>query len=152
MAPSDEARLMPLLVARLLIVLALICSPFVLVVLASRKPESAILLIFPVVGGTPVILGALLVFAPLEAYLNARGLGHLKNVAVPLAGAVLIVILTFAGLWAMGDLPKSLAGMSSAPISTIGAIGLVGVVGAICGALWRLSAWVAAKVGLAGAA
>jgi hypothetical protein len=141
---------MLLVVARLLILLALICSPFVLVVLASRKPESAVLLIFPVVGSTPLILGALLVFAPLEGYLNARGLAHLKNAAVPLAGAVLIVILTFAGLWATGGLPKSLAGMSRTPISSIGAVVLLGIVGAICGTLWRLSDLVATKMGLAG--
>jgi hypothetical protein len=143
---------MTLLVARLLVSLALICSPFVLFVVASRKPESAIMLMFPVVGGTPVILGTLLIFAPLESYLNARGLGHLKNVAIPLAGAVLIVIVTFVGLWATGGLPKSLARISSAPVSAIGALVLLSVVGAIWGGLWRLSEWVAVKVGLAGPA
>ena len=141
---------MSLILARLLISLALLCAPFALLVIGSRRAEGLIWLMFPVVGGIPALLGALLIFAPLEGYLNARGLGHLKNVAIPLAGTVLIVIFTIAVLAVSGNLAKSLARISSGGVSAIGAFVLWSAAGAIWGAVWRLSDWIAARVGLAG--
>jgi hypothetical protein len=143
---------MTLIVARLLISLALLCAPFALFAIGTRSAGGLIWFMFPVVYGTPALLGALLFFAPLEGFLNARGLGHLKNVAVPLAGAVLIVLFTFLFLKATGGLSKALARVSSGGPAAVGALALWSAVGAVWGAVWRLSDWIAARAGLGGPA
>src|SRR5688500_14408711 len=100
---------MTITLARLLISFALLCLPIVLHVVASRKPENALWLMFPIVGGIPAVLGALLIFVPIEVYLSAPTLGHLKNVAIPAAGSLLILLFMVIQLTVSGNLPKLLS-------------------------------------------
>jgi hypothetical protein len=142
---------MTLLVARLLISVALLCSPFALIVIGSvgrRNAGSLIWLLIPFFGGVPAVLGALLVFAPLEGILDARGLGHLKNVAVPLAGALLIVIFVVGSLGARGKLAMLRTRIASGGINVIGPMLLWSALGVIWGVLWRLSEWIATRAGI----
>ena len=142
---------MTLLVARLLISVALLCSPFALIVIGSvgrRNAGSLMWLLIPFFGGVPAVLGALLVFAPLEGILDARGLGQLKNVAVPLAGALLVVIFVVGSFGASGKLSMLRTRISSGGINAIGPILLWSVLGVIWGVLCRLSEWIATRVGI----
>ena len=146
---------MTVIVARLLISLALLASPFALLILANagRKQANGLMwLIIPFFGGIPAILGALLVFAPLENLLDARGLGHLKDVAIPLAGALLIVIFMVVILGTPRKLAKMAARIRQGGFKVIRPMLFWSVLGAVWGALWRLSAWIAMRVGLASGA
>ena len=92
---------MGLTLARIVVGIALFCLPVVILVVLSRKPESALYLLFPMFGAIPAIIAALVLFVPLESYLDARGLAHLKNVAVPLAGAtvVFLFMIVMGSVW-----------------------------------------------------
>lgn len=138
-----------MIVVRLLVAFAMVCLPIVLLVAASRRAENLIFLIFPIVGGIPAALGALLIFAPLERLLEARGLGHLQNVAIPLAGGLLIVVFLFVALALSGKLARLPARLARAPGSVVGALVLWSVLGAAWGVLWRVSDRVVVAMGLA---
>ena len=140
-----------MILARLLICLvclALFCFSFLLLVSASRKPENALWLLFPIFGGIPVVLGALLIFVPIEIYLSARALGHLKNVAIPMAGALLIVIFMVVASIVTGNPLKYFSRISKEGMHIVGPILFWSVLGAIWGALWRLSDYLLGAVGL----
>ena len=137
--------------ARLLICMALVCSPFVLVALASRKAQGCMWMsLFPIFGGVPAVLGALLVFAPLERYLDARALGHLKNVAVPVAGAFLVVIFILVIQGATGSLKRTLGHIARDRMRAIEPILVWSALGVLWGVLWRLSDWLATRAGVTG--
>jgi hypothetical protein len=132
------------IVARVLICLMLFCLPFVLYIAASGQPDAGMILVFPVFGAIPAILGALLIFVPVETYLDRRGLGHLKNKAIPLAGALLIAVFMIVMWGIKGRLLELVARVSTGDIGIVGPILLWSVLGAIWGALWRVTAWIAA--------
>ena len=82
-----------MILLRLLICLLLFYLPFIL----------ALLLLFPLFGTIPAVLGALLFFLPIEMYLSAHGLSHWNNVVIPVAGSLLIVIFMFVVLIVSGN-------------------------------------------------
>lgn len=57
-----------MILLRLVIAAAPLCLPLVLLILASGKAENAMFLLFPLFGGVPAVLGALLAFAPLALW------------------------------------------------------------------------------------
>jgi hypothetical protein len=132
---------------RLLVTLALLCAPFVLFTAATarRKPDNMILLMFPVVYGIPTAAVALLVLAPVEAVLDARGAGRLKPVVVPVAGAA-VVLLVFGAAWWSGrrrrERLRAKSGEATRRRGELLAVVAGGVLGALLGALWLASAWV----------
>jgi hypothetical protein len=130
-----------MILLRILVCVMLFCLPFVLFVAASRKPENGMWLIFPVFGAVPAIIGALLVFAPIEAALDARGLGHWKNAAIPLAGASLIFIFVLVMQGLSGKLGLMFARIAEHPGQTLVPLLVWSVLGAFWGLLWRATAW-----------
>ena len=89
-------------------------------------------LIFPFFGAVPAILGALIVFAPLEAVLDARGLGHWKNAAVPLAGASLIFIFVLVMQGLAGKLGLMVSRIAEHPGQALAPL----LVWSVLGAFW----------------
>ena len=136
-----------MIVVRLLVCFAMVCVPIVLLVAASRRAENLIYLMFPIVGGIPASLAALLVFAPLEHRLQARGLAHVQNVAIPLAGAVVVAAGLLVSLAVSGKLARLPARIARDPLKVLGALVASSLAGAAWGALWRLSAAALAWMG-----
>src|SRR5687768_11901054 len=99
---------------------------------------------YPIVLAIPTAIGGLFVLAPLEAILDARGAGHLKDVVVPAAGGAL-VLLVLGVTWRRGRrrraaaARRATAGRAPRRRTQVGAFLLGGVVGVAWGALWRLS-------------
>jgi hypothetical protein len=147
------------LLARALLFAALVCVPFVLLALGQRRREGLIWLMFPFLWGVPLMLGALVVFAPLERALDERGLGHWKDVGVPLAGAALV-----AGVFALVAMRAVSSGnphvrrraaqrFARHPVRQVLTVAAGAVPGAVAGALWRLTDWAAtwaAALGIGG--
>lgn len=131
---------------RLVISLALLCAPLVLHVLASRKAENAILLMFPMFGAIPGAIGALLVFVPLERYLASHGLAHLTNLLVPASGASLILIFVLVVTSASRRLGTLWTRLRSGGFRAVAPLLVWSVLGVLWGAAWRASAWVIAAV------
>jgi hypothetical protein len=130
-----------MILLRLLICLILYYSPFVLFVAASRNKDNALWLLFPIYGTIPAVLGALLLFIPLENYLIAHALGHLNNVAIPVAGSLLIVIFMFIAATLSGNLPRYLSRICKEGRHILGPMLFWSLLGTIWGAVWRLSHW-----------
>ena len=138
-----------MIILRLLICLMLIYLPLIVYVAGSRRqPENALWLLFPLYGTIPAVLGALLIFVPIESYLGARALGHWNNIAIPLAGALLIVIFMVLASIVSGNLLKYFSRIVKDGKHMIGPLLFWSVLGAIWGATWRLSNWILAGVGL----
>jgi hypothetical protein len=137
-----------IILVRIAVCFALFCAPLLFYVIASRKPENALWFLFPMFGGVPAILGALLVFVPLEGLLQARGLGHLKNVAVPLSGSLFVLIFLFVSCVVSGHfftrLKRILNGGSQMTVSLL----FWSFLGVLWGVSWRLSDWAVRSVGL----
>ena len=66
--------------------LVVLVIPFALLAIASGKAEGLIWLMFPVVLAAPALFLLAIVFAPVEAIADARGIS--KDVAVPLSGGI----------------------------------------------------------------
>ena len=130
-----------MILLRLLICLILFYLPFILFVAASRDKENALWLIFPLYGTIPAVLGALLLFIPIEKYLNAHALGHLNNVAIPVAGSLLIVIFMFMASIVSGNLHQFLSRIYKGGKHVLGSLLLWSLLGTLWGAVWRLSHW-----------
>ena len=147
---------MRILAARAVALLVLFCLPFVLLAVASGRREGALYLMFPVILALPVVLGALIVFAPLESYLDGRGLGRLKNAAVPLAGGVLVVVVLAVVAWIATTSgnphvrQRALDGFARYPVRQVLYVAAGAVPGAVAAALWRLTDWAVTLVGLRG--
>ena len=139
---------MTLLLARLLISAALFVVPFALLALGSKGEHAAMWLLFPIFAAIPGILGALILFAPVEAMLDARGLQSYKNVAVPAAGALIAPILFIVMIMASGKVTLALGRLANGGINGWGPIGLWMLLGAVFGMFWRLTAWLAALMGI----
>ena len=147
------------LVLRALLYAALVCLPFVLLAFGQRRREHGLMwLLFPVFWGVPLVLGALVVFAPLERVLDARGLGHLKDAGVPLAGAALVVVVLAlvairAAASANPHVRRRVADrFARHPVRQVLYVAAGAVPGALAGALWRLTDWAAAVLGVGGPA
>jgi hypothetical protein len=145
------------IVTRVTILVVMCWLPFALVTLASRRSEAGMVLVVPFFFTPPIALSAVAVFAPIERYLDGGGLGHLKNVGVPLLGAVAVALLALAWLVLLEKIEQSL-GVKNAPNARTvseripGVIAQGGILGAVGGALWRLSEWVGTLLGLHGRA
>lgn len=126
---------------RLLLCLILFYLPFILFVATSRNKENALWLLFPLYGTIPAILGALLLFIPVEMYLSAHALGHLNNVAIPVAGSLLIVIFMFIASIVSGNLPRYLSRIYKEGKHMLAPLLFWSLLGTIWGAVWRLSHW-----------
>ena len=134
-------------VLRLLVTVALLCAPFVLYTAATarRAPDNLILLMFPVVYGVPTAAVALLVLAPVEAMLDARGAARLKPVLVPAAGAAVVLLVFAAAWWGGRGRSARLRATRGQPAGRRGevlAFAAGGALGALLGAVWLASAWV----------
>jgi hypothetical protein len=132
---------MGMIVARIIVSVVLFCLPILIFVILSRKPDNALYLIFPMFGAIPAIVAALVLFVPIESYLDGRGLGHLKNLAIPLAGATVVFIFTVVMGVVWGNLTTMLGKLASGGVATWGAFLLWSVLGALWGLVW-LAKWV----------
>lgn len=133
-----------LILLRLIVAIGIIVLPFLALALLSGSAEGMIWMIFPVLFTIPALLGAVLVFAPLEWILNRQGMGHMKNTLVPLAGGLLTpaafnLLGTVAG-WNPGTQ------LLSRPTATFLSFGLLAALGAIWGCYWRLTEWAAERI------
>ena len=91
---------------------------------------------------------ALVLFVPLESFLDARGMPHLKNLLIPLAGATVIFIfmVIMGGVW--GNLGTMLTKLANGGIAAWGAFLVWSVLGALWGLVWRSTEWLARWTGL----
>ena len=97
------------------------------------------LLIFPVFGAIPAILGALCVFAPLETYLDAQALGYLKNVAIPLSGSLLIVLFLLVRCLVSGHFFTQFQRIFASGLKETWPVLLWSILGLVWGVCWRIS-------------
>ena len=135
-----------MILIRVMVCIALFCVPFFVLIALEGRPEALIYLMFPMFGAIPGILGALLVFAPLEWLLDLLGLGRLKNVAIPLAGALLIFVLALV-MASLSGKPELMLGRLMTGGANVAAPFLVwSALGALWGALWRFTDWIGARL------
>ena len=139
---------MTLLVVRLLISAAIFAAPFALMAVASKSEHGAMWILFPIFAAVPGMLGALILFAPIEALLDARGLHSYKNLAVPAAGALIAAIFFLVMTMASGKTDVMLGRIASQGVNAWGPIVLWMILGALFGVFWRLTAWLAALMGI----
>lgn len=120
------------------------CAPIFLFVIMSGSSDSALVLLIPMFGAVPAVIGTFLIFMPIEAGLDAAGLGPLKNVAVPAAGGLFIVL--FVLVMSMGDdtLTLLIERLRNDPVNVGGPLLFWMVLGVVWGVLWRASAWMQA--------
>jgi hypothetical protein len=130
-----------MILLRLLICLILFYLPFILFVAASRNKDNALWLLFPLFGTIPAVLGALLIFNPIENYLSGHGLGHLNNIATPVAGSLLIVIFMLITSIASGNFPRYFSRIYKEGKHILGPLLFWSLLGTIWGVVWRLSHW-----------
>jgi hypothetical protein len=133
---------------RLLLCLILFNLPFILFVAASRNKDNALVLLFPLFGTIPAVIGALLLFLPVEMYLSAHALGHWNNVAIPVAGSLFIVIFMLIASIKSGKPLQFFSRLRKDWQQTLGAMLLWSVLGTIWGAAWRLSHWLLVAMNL----
>ena len=139
---------MTLLLVRLLISAAMFAAPFALLAFAGKSELSGMWLLFPLFAAVPGVLGALLLFVPVESALDARGLQAYKNLAVPAAGALIAPILMVVMATAGGKADVMLGRFASQGVNAWGPLVLWMVVGAIFGWRWSVTAWLAALIGM----
>ena len=89
---------------------------------------------------------SLLVFVPIEWLLDRRGLGHLKDIAVPLAGALLIVLFSLVMFGLSGKLGLAFERIAGGGLAQLAPFLLWSVLGVFWGALWRFTAWVGTRL------
>ena len=136
-----------MVILRALFCLTLFVAPMVLWVRAQCNRDSALVLILPLFGAVPAVLGAWFVFAPIEHGLDASGHPGWKDVVVPAAGSGLIVL--FAVLASLTNAQPVATLRHLFTLQAFAAMSLWMVAGAIWGGLWRLSARVLAAIGFA---
>ena len=135
-----------MILLRLLICLVLLYLPFILFIAASRNKDNALWVLFPLYGTIPAVMGALLVFVPIENYLNARALGHMNNVAIPIVGSLLIVLFLFVVAILSGNLLRHLSRISKDGLQFLASVSLWSFLGGFWGVLWRLSDWLSTVI------
>jgi hypothetical protein len=134
---------------RLLICLILFNLPFILFVTASRNKDNALVLLFPLFGTIPAVIGALLLFLPIEIYLSSHALGRWSNIAIPVAGSLFVVIFMLIASIVSGNPLRFFSRLRRDWQQTLGAMLLWSVLGTIWGAVWRLSHWLLVAMNLA---
>ena len=139
---------MSLLFVRMCISAAIFAVPFMLLMLVSGGAYGGLWLLFPLVAAIPGALGAMILFAPMEALLDACRLPALKNLAVPLLGALIAPALLVFFHFLDGKEGSLIERLTSGGINVWGPIVLWMVLGVIFGVLWRLSARLAGKTGI----
>ena len=135
-----------MILIRILVCIVLFCLPVLALIALEGRPEAMIYLMFPMFGAIPAVLGALLVFVPIEWFLDRRGLSHLKNIAVPLAGALLIVLFSLVVFGLSGKLGLVIERIASGGLAQLAPFLLWSVLGAFWGGLWRFTAWVGTRL------
>ena len=146
------------LFSRSLLFAALVSLPFVLLAFDHRRRQQGALLwlLFPFFWGGPLVLAALVVFAPVEHVLDGRSLGHVKDVGVPLAGAALVVVVlavvTIRAVRSRNPRVRQRAAERFArhPVRQVLYVAAGAVSGALAGVLWRLTDWAATVLGIGG--
>ena len=116
----------------------MLTAPFVLLAMATGKAGGLIWLMFPVVLFIPVVLGSMLLLAPIEALVGRWGIN--PNIALPIFGAIIgavVVAVTFRFSKSGQAIDKLLSG----DVTTICAVGGIVLAGALIGGAWRLSLW-----------
>jgi hypothetical protein len=88
------------------------------------------------------------VFMPLEIFLDAQALGHHKNVAIPLSGALLIVFFMVVAWGVSGNLSKLPRRISTDGLHIMAPVLFWSVLGVFWGGLWQLSDWLMGLIGL----
>ena len=81
---------------RAAVMVVMLTAPFVLLAMATGKAGGLIWLMFPVVLFIPVVLGSMLLLAPIEALVGRWGIN--PNIALPIFGAIIgavVVAVTF---------------------------------------------------------
>ena len=139
---------MGLTLARIVVSIVLFCLPFLILVARSRKPDNALFLLFPLFGAIPAIVAALVLFVPIEGLLDARGVPHLKNLLVPLAGASVVFIFTVVMGVVWGNLGTMISRLTAGGMAAWGGFLVWSVLGALWGLVWRSTEWLAKWVGL----
>ena len=123
----------------------LFCAPFALISLSAR---SGVYMLFPFLGAIPGILAVVLVFQPLESYLQSRDLPHLQDLLVPAAGALLIFVL----LLALNATPTKMRALGARLTKEgrhfWGGLSRWALLGAFWGGAWRLSDWSLGYLGI----
>ena len=129
---------MSLVLLRAAVLAVMLTAPFVLLAMATGKAGGLIWLMFPVVLFIPVVLGSLLLLAPVEVLAGKWGIN--ANIALPVFGAVLgaiVVAVAFRTSRSGQALDKLLSG----DVTTIGAVVGIILAGAVIGGAWRVSLW-----------
>lgn len=142
------AKAMLLILARIVVSVVLFCAPFVAFIAASGAPEMGIILIFPMIGAIPAILAAVLLFVPAEWLCDRIGARWLKNIVVPMLGATLIYFVAaylMANDFSVGAQSPDLFGKLR---ENFGATAFWMALGAAWGVVWRLTDWIARRLGL----
>ncbi|GLQ16031.1 hypothetical protein GCM10007879_02800 [Maritalea porphyrae] len=80
-------------VFRVVVSVTISCTPILIIYLGSNSRDAMIIWFLPFIAVIPATAGALFLFAPIEALLDANALGGWKNLAVPVAGAIIPVIV-----------------------------------------------------------
>ena len=139
---------MSLTLARIVVSVAIFCAPFLLFVALSSNPDNGLILIVPLFGAIPAIIGALVLFLPAEMLLDRLGLPKLKNIVVPLIGASLIAIfmIVMGAVW--GNLSLYGERLLQDPTMFMGVMAVWMVFGAAWGVAWRITEWLAYRFGL----
>ena len=135
-----------MILIRIVVCIVLFCLPVVALIALDGRPEAMIYLMFPMFGAIPAILGALLVFVPIEWLLDRYGLGRLKNIAVPIAGALLIFLFALIMVAPSGKLGLLVNRLAGGGMVELAPFMLWSVLGAFWGGLWRLTAWIGTKL------
>jgi hypothetical protein len=139
---------MGLTLARIIVAVVLFCLPFALFIAASRKPDNMMFLLFPLFGAVPAIIFALILFVPVEALLNARGMPGAKNIVIPLLGASLVFLFAIGMEAYSGSLGRFLARITEGGLAALAPMLLWSVLGVAWGLIWRSTEWLAKWVGL----
>lgn len=138
--------ILPLTLARIVVAVALFVLPFILFIWSSGKQENAMILIFPFFGAIPAIVGALVLFLPVELFLDSRGLGGWKNLVIPVVGFILPIIFAIVMGTVWGSLDTLVRNLGN---GGWGAWIVWGVFGAFWGFVWRATEWLAKLIGIA---
>ena len=129
-------------VFRIVLSVIISCTPILIIYLGSNSRYAIIIWFLPFIAVVPATAGALFLFAPIEALLDAKGLGGWKNFAVPVAGVV-VPIIVFAIVGGTIMFEQVLSGSKG----HIRGILFWCSLGLAWGVVWRLSdlAWWGAK-------
>lgn len=130
-----------MIVLRVLFSVALFTAPFLAFAIFSDEQNDALVLLLPLVGCIPAVIGALIVFLPVEAWMKRTGRRRALEIVIPILGALLIFgVLLVIGL-ANGRLVKIVEGLVRDPGNNGFGILVWSALGLVWGLVWRASDW-----------